>query len=665
MSAKIARPPAIISVKGFEATSANLTALLERIRWDASIEAVTFLAPPAEDDVEQLRRCLRRAPHVTSADFAFVALGKSGIERWLSACPSGTLIGLIGHGSAVEFSDAFVLEMQDRALKKLHFRGAHESSVGMVRRQASLVALDWAGASRQKLSLAEEARTCRLLSTFGQLHSLVFGCGTGLSFNMAAALTKALAESRTLTSLELREDEDADDPTSVEALWDGLRYSRTCVLRRLVVQGSCGQFAGLSGFLATSHARLHLVELRLTGFDRPCALRLLPIIAANCLGLVMLDLCFDFTCPLLTRVNMAAKSEEGESCCRLSTLNLNITIKETQAQQLAQDKATLRSFVERVSSREHLERLSATLNSGLQHLLFDGALQPAMVRVRCLDLDLRSGDAQVDKNLLAALAQSQNLETLTLRNAHKGLGLPLVRWFDRGAPPTLVAVSLGIHGLSGALYVRFLKALSQCALRHLQLEDYGTTIGARRDLLRAAIVRFLNASPLLQTLKLRANAFSEDCEWLHKAVHGRSFDFVEDEGDGFGSFHATKQASDAAVRCVIEAHPCLEATNLITASAADKLMFDARRLRRHRLAAHWAQVGILLAFARKHDRTLQGSVVPLLPNILALAGLVLSAQHWAESFTASLYFAHASSEQPFVAPRAEQPDKSRRRKRKR
>ena len=606
-------------------TAANLGVILARIQQDPSIDRVSCLLPPRADEVEQLRQCLRCAPHVTELHFR-VSPETRDLEGWLSALSSATLLDIETEaGRAIPAT--FALRLTESSFSRVRLFALQGSTVAFVEEQQDLCSLDWTW----RLGLDQEELACRMLRAVNRLSSFRFRHGS-FSKGMVAALSTAFLTTRTLYSLELTGTGVAHKGGDTLApLWVALRDAPACALRKLTVVGPIAQFEGLGEFLASATARAHLSELKLDGLDRDLSSCLLPAVTANCLALISLDLSIDMPYATATCTASSDVADEVDSgLLQLTRLRLNVSGRVVAtAQQPAQDLSLLRAFI--TASVGDSGRLSA-LNVTFHHMGsgFYGQLKLAMAQVTVLELNLRGEDTDTNKHVMAALSQSRCLERLELSSVGKDLASALERWFEQGEfPPTLTDVGLGLSSVPAA---SFLSALSSnSGLLHLRIDDdQQPPLVGNHGATCVAIVELLRAAPSLQRLTVHSTCF--DHKWRY---------FYDPPVATFNPY-LWRDNFDAQVRAAILAHPSLENTNLLDRRAwsteeADKALLDARRLRRHRLAAHWGQAAIFLVFARNHVYELHGSILPLLPSVSALAGLVLPKSGWTEDFARSAF----------------------------
>ena len=584
-----------MKIRGFDATvHFDFTGMLAHIQQNPEIDYLELRSAPTGDQVAQLRACLKLAPHVRQAWF-FSSLDMHGIEQWLGALPPATLLELRDH----ELSVAFAAQLSTMQVERLAFHGLQETLVAFVEAHESLAQLTWDLGSVTSLGLEREKLACRLLRTFGRLKSLKFNDGD-FSDVMVTWLAEALAQSETLTALDIF----TLDSGSLAPLWTSLRDSTTCVLESLTLQ-RVKEGTSLGEFLASAHARKHLSHLTLGECGRRSASWLLPVIVCNRTGLVALDLSFNVkrgrrdsglaqkASEKLSRHVELAGARPILSRLRFAVDNVNGLS--------SQDETLMLAFISvMLCDNQETQSLSCAMG-GRAHRV----LMPTVVHARSLDLEVGKMEA---KELVSALKQNRRLETLQLRGVDELLLDPLAQWLETDAPSSLNKISLTLNIVSSAALRRLLASCASQTLLYLCVQRNDME-GESRNANCAAIVRLLQGAPALQSFTLTGVDFLSDLNAV--------------------------EVSDAVL-----AHPSLETTNLVEMTGdAVKAAFAQRRLRRHRLAAHWAQVSVLLGFARNHPRALHGSIVPLLPALAALAGLALPAQGWIEHFMSTACFA--------------------------
>ena len=605
-------------------TSAEFGEALHRIECDPAIRALSLLASPSGEQVAQLYKCLKRAPHVTTVSFDGDALEQGGAEDWLAAIPSSAFVDV---NAGVSLSAPFLLRLAESRLRRFGVFEAEPLLVEFVETNA-LTQLEWFWSSTTVLS--QEQLACRMMRRVSQLTSFVFAHWR-ISQGILATLAKALFESPTLTSLDISDPR--NQGADLDALWTALRDSSTCVLRALVIQSAHQGFQGLEGFLATTHARTHLTELELTGCDPRSAPNLLLAIALNGRGLKRLNLGFEaFVLKLDTAKTETATQEliehtNAPSCLTRFTFT-RADIGGDSHGELDKLFFAFLSYVARTSPDLLLLDLNNQEDGPLWR--FHKAILPTVGTLRMLALDFtilgeREHELTDGAEIVSALNQNRVIESLIFCGVRDTLALSLTRWIVDGAPTTLTRVSLNLETVAPSVLVHLILSLARCAsLTHLRLFDKRDDSEALANDTRcsAAIIKLLGAVKSLRSLVVDANCFL----------------FLSQKVADSESSHESLQL---LLRRAVLAHTALEHTNLLTSrpvSLEDAAVLEGRRLRRHRLAAHWAQISLLLAFTRNQALELQGSILPLLPVIGALAGLVLPKHGWIQSFTHSTFF---------------------------
>ena len=634
--------------RSLSATSSQMDATLDLIRRDPSVYRLDFKRAPTKDEVARLQQCLRFSPHVQRVGFSKLT-NKRDMERWLGAL--SPQIGVDVSGAVM--SQSFAAQLTITNPEEIQCYGAPRD---LLEAHASkLLHLDWERGQQSDLPEGDEQDVCALLPAAAQVPCLSLAHSV-LSAEAILVLSEALSKSSTLTALEIWSNRFSylEKKNDLDPLWAGLQSSRTCALQRLTIRGSVQKFTLLETFLASAHARTQLVELRVLDCWRHSAELILPAIAENCACLTILQLEFEgYTSPPSNAVFAHTKKSSllSSAFAMVESDAFKAAMGAIEQQATKAERRQLSSFSfgvghdgvsarpdERLfgaflsltaSANPDMHSLNVNLGSRNGIVRFHAALRDMLSSVRVLELEFGRRDSSARRSeamVLHAIAMNQRLESLTLAVVDESVAMRLIPWLTNDAPSTLTNLSLTLDCVTHGYMARLIDACVNRALVHLSITD-GTLEFDHRDdhsVCHAAVIRLLEATPSLQTLHLEA-ACSAPAER-----------------------HDDPKADTNAMvmRKRILEHPLLERTNLLTPSfrEADEAVLDARRLRRHRLAGHWAQLAVATAFARNHHHALHGSVLPILPTIAALAGLVLPAQGWAQGVTRTSYFACASGE---------------------
>ena len=626
-----------------QVSAGEFGALLARVARDPDVVCLELMEAPVEDEVRQLRACLRRAPHVaevrlTSNRFEEGA-ASADLERWLEAVPPSTLVYLDDEG----VSAALAAQLINFGAQRLRFYRPQIAEAQWIAPSHALrhLHLEYDSNMGRDADLREETQLFSgALQACTALASLHLEHGE-LGAEAIAVLSAFVGASTSLTSLELSDS--MGRAGDLEPLWVGLRDSETSVLARLSVSARGQTLAAFGEFLASSRARGHLLELDLSSCSPETACLLLPAIAEHCDNLVNLQLGFVTAMSGFVSLDVAVTYALFKDAARLlAGLTRRVTSRALLSLGLSGGEIAL-SKSGHALLFEFLA-LCTTTAPGL-HVLAVGELASlpvplfdAVERVRVLDLAFSKRKADVQL-ISAALVRNACVERIRLRNLDELSALELISWFKREKPSALTELDLALDSVSCETFVTLLDALSALpALTSLRFEAGSgqRTVRLGHDACSVAITRLLCAAP---SRGLRAITID--------------IPFSIDEKHVGAEKHSA--ALDQQVEQAVLAHPSLEETNLvpgaeITGEAEDGVnlvelrlsgtaaVLESRRLRRHRLAGHWAQVSVLLAFARAHDATLHGAALPLLSVISALAGLILPEERWAQRFMATHFF---------------------------
>ena len=252
-----------------------------------------------------------------------------------------------------------------------------------------------------------------------------------------------------------------------------------------------------------------------------------------------------------------------------------------------------------------------------------------MTCLRVLDFSCDElGTASDDARVLQILQQNKRLEILKLFRISANLAQPLAAWLERDAPACLQEITLALEMVSEAEFARVMSALSHHECTNLYIEDsaWGDPEDARHACYATAALGLISSVSSLRSLEVNAYCF-------------RHFYTLTDAPalpDGLAKIQRDEGLTQAVL-----AHPSLEWTNLVYRTDANRDALHARALRRHRLAGHWMQVALLIAFMRVTAQSMHGSILPLLPTCAALAGCVLPKSGWLEGLARTAYFANA------------------------
>ena len=608
-----------------DVTSAEFQVALGCIERDPTITLVNVCAAATASEIDSFQRCLKRAPHVASLCFLGATLSADAMARWIQALPQHVLVDF-GERVLPEVTPSAVLT----SVRRMRLHGIQGPCWVEAITAQQVVNLEWEDADG--LRHDSQSLTCRSLAAATQLRSLKFDW---LVSEVTHALCASVNESSTLTSLEVSDAH--EEPPEVEPLWAALRDSKTCLLERLVMNSYSERLdlAPLCCFLATDRARENLRELRLHKCDRASAPQIMFALATHCLpgALSVLELVFGLEATLRSDVEARAKREATTQriveqqatttrCFVLSSFSFAVQNDATEGPE--EDDALMRAFLALIGANarqlQFLDLNSVSFGSVLTR--FHAPLLPAIACARAMELEFAfsffQDQVQADKpsdfdDVLAALSRNSQLETLKIYAVRETLALRLTAWLPRDAPSTLTDITLDLDTVSPLTLVFLIDVLSTRPLLHLRISKFDEE--TPRSLYCVTIVRLLRLIPSLRTLVVNIGAFTASSDLV-----------IADK---------TEKEARAAMHRAILTHASLEETNLVP---RNETALDVRRLRRHRLAAHWAHVAVALVFARGHASALHGSILPLLPCISALAGLVLPKQGWAESFTRSVYF---------------------------
>ena len=576
----------------------NFGEALARIQQDPLITTLQFLMPPTGQQVALLQRSLKRVSRLLETRMQ----NGRGMEQWVLALLPLTMVCL---ESDCENLDAFHRILVARGAKRVALRGSC-ASIGYLEEQQTLIH------AYLTIRDGDEDISRRLFHAVSRIPSLKIDYHESFSARSILDFGAALALSDTLTSLELC---DYAEKNTLGPLWSCLGESRVCGLQKLKIEGGDESRDGLELFLASSHAREHLVELRLTGTDSRAPFARLLSAIANCatLGVFVID--FDTTYGEFTEVDLAATlkafaARNFSHECALKTLVFSTA---------EHDDSPLFNIAEQV----FLQQLAATGVALGTLTLYDPRFQriflssiAASVRTLSIACDANAEEEDSDfSEALTALSRNQCLTTLDLSIAGVTFDVheTLLSWFARAAPPTLVDLTLRLDYISATAFLQLAACLAARPLVHLRLRVRSSDYNAV-NATHCAAFGLLLAVPSLQTLEL-----GYPCVTKAKL--------------------SDLQREESLVASIL-AHSSLERTDPVLEDRDEvKAALEARRLRRHHLVAHWAHVAVSLACARGHPKELHGAVLPLLPAISALASILMPQQGWIELFMRTAYIA--------------------------
>ena len=617
------------------------TAAVER---DPDMDCVSLVTAPRDDeDVEALRACLRRAPHVVRVCWPkAVERETGGLERWLPAVREL----FFEHLGAL--SDTFAQTLAATPMRRMHVGHTHSALVAAVEGNESLEQLNYFfWDSGESTEIAELG--ARILLCGARLPCFKIWLSSGFpSADALAAFAARAQKTSALSSLEigrLNVEATGEERLGFAPLWQALSAAPCRAMRSISLHGFPA--AGIESLLATAYAHDCLEHLELHACERAALPLLLVPIMTNCVSLITLALSFQG----LSGGNRnafeeatLAISDQGSTCSTLlSSLTFAVPNSAKEEPLCAEEGALVHIFLARMITANKCLITARVLDVNCWTLLLSRSALPSMLSaVRNLSLDLNGLEAS--SGLIEALLLKANIEKLYLLQVSGSLLAEIARCLKTAWPSHLEHLNVNMRSgdrVSETTFVQLCDALHESALvgftlREQQVdddessesesdaEDDEQTVTRKRaskarktaaaaalasDACRLAVGRLLWRAPTLRLLQIEVGVVLLPARTLRDAIW---------------------------------AHDLLEATNLLDDDDVgdfdtDKLL-DARRLRRHRLAAHWAQAALSIAFGRTQSAALRGAVAPFLEPTLALAGLMLPQESWARRLARSAFF---------------------------
>ena len=610
-------------------------------------EFVMLAAPNGDEDVLSLRACLRRAPHITRVFWPQEVC--SGWERWLAAVPM-TVRFSFDHSQPV--NEGFAHALLKVALRNVYLIDTQQTLIEAIEASTALDQLEWFCETRRLSPGTDvEALELRMMSVAARAKSAKLWLTSAFSARMAAVFVAATSE--TLSRLKVAQYSPTQEAAAGFApLWRGLSTAPRCELHSLSLRSAAA--TGIEVFLASPSAREHLAHLKLELISLSGAPLVLSLIVRNLGVLTTLDISF------------AAATESGDANAFAEATR---SLEEQRQQQKQQNTrvGTLSTFAfaarvwDDAASIEEAALLHAFLGcmadaSACLHAarFFEPgtdwhqwhcshAVIAPMVRV-AHKLGIAFTGLSTAPVLFAALRQNACIEELHLTELSESLLGQLAGCLEATKSMFLkklhVATRSTTH-VSEATFVRICDALRGDTLEHLELseksdEDDVSDSDVESDDDEATVAR-KRAAETRMTARVAARA-SDTC--------ASSLDRLIWRAPALQQLHIAASVvarNTHVLRDAVLAHGALEKTNLLFDDEGHGPMMEARRLQRHRLAAHWAQSALLIAFGRAHPVVLRSAVVPFLESTLASAGLALPREAWAKEFSRSLYFRNCCS----------------------